>query len=167
MHIKWYHIVITFLLLGLGYYLGSNNAEVVTKVVYEDKPVPYRVDSIIYKTDTLRLPQDPIDTNAVVTDYFRDRYFDTTVTVNEVKLKVEGSIFENRLQGLDFNVSNLRPIEIHTIPKWEISGGAVIGNNLFAPSIYSQYANHELGLGYNIVGEQGLVLSYKYTFWRP
>lgn len=163
--IKWYHILIVIASFALGWYLAQK--EPVVKIEYKDKPVPYKVDSIVYQTDTLKLPPDPIDTNAVVADYYRDRAFDTTIVVNEVKLNVGGSVFENRLQGLNFDIANLRPTKIEVIPTWEISGGAIIGTDLFAPSIYTGYKNHEFGVGYNVMGEQGIIVSYKYTFFRP
>lgn len=153
--------------LLIGIYIGSQNSDEIVKTVYEDKPVPYKVDSIVYKTDTLILPNEAIDTNAVIEEYFRKRTFDTNFVVNEVELSVGGTVFENKLKNLDFSISNLRATEVYKQPKWSLSGGAVAGNNIFAPTIYSQFANHEIGVGYNLISEGGFILSYKYTFYSP
>ena len=165
--IKWYHIVIAVIVFLLGIHVGSDSGDEVIKTVYQDVPVPYRVDSIIYQKDTLILPNEAIDTNAVVEEYFRRRTFDTNFVVNEVELSVGGTVFENELKNLDFSISNLRATEIYKQPKWTLSGGAVAGRNVFAPTISTQFANHEVGLGYNLIGDGGVLLSYKYTFYVP
>lgn len=166
MQIKWYHIILLALAIFLGWHLGHKNPKVVVETIYDTRVDTVQVDSIIYDTDTLVLPQKPIDTNAVVEAFYRKKTFDTTIVSNEVKIKFTGYLYENKLRNVVFETQNLRPTQVVTEMKWSLWGGVSIGNQVFAPSIDLQYANHELGVGYNLLGENQIILSYKYRIWH-
>lgn len=166
MQIKWYHILVLALAVILGYYLGYKGNKTIVRTVYQDKPVYSIIDSIIYKTDTLMLPSEPIDTQAVVEDYFTSRSFDTTVVVNEVKLTFGGTVFNNKLHGLDLSVANFRPTQVVEEVKWALLGGTTVGNNIVAPTLEVQYGKHQAGVGYNLVGDNQIFLTYKYRLWQ-
>ena len=166
MQVKWYHIIVIVACLLLGWHLGSKNPKVVVETIYDTSVDTLYIDSIIYDTDTLVLPPRPIDTNAVVNDYYHKRTIDTTITVNEVKIKFTGSLYENNIRDVQFAVQNLKPTQVVKEMKWSIWGGASLGNQVFAPSVDLQYANHKLGVGYNLIGDNQLIFSYKYKIWE-
>lgn len=166
MQVKWYHILVIALAVFLGWHLGQKNPKVVVDTIYDTRIDTIKVKELIYDTDTLILPQKPIDTNAVVEAFYRKKTIDTTVTVNQVKIKFTGSLYENNLSNLVFETQNLRPTQVVTEMKWSLWGGASVGNQVFAPSLDLQYANHELGVGYNLIGDNQLIFSYKYKIWE-
>lgn len=166
MTIKWYHITILAAAIFLGWHLGSKNPKVVVETIYDTRIDTVTVDSIIYDTDTLILPQGKIDTNAVLEAFYKKKTFDTTIVSNEVTIKFTGNLYENTLRNVVFETQNLRPTQVVTEMKWSIWGGALVGNQVFAPSVDLQYANHKLGVGYNLIGDNQLIFSYKYMLWQ-
>lgn len=166
MQIKWQHIVLLLVAFIAGWYLSQRKKVVKVKTIYDTRVDTITIDSIVYDTDTLILPQS-IDTAAVVEAFYTKRKIDTTIISNEVKIKFTGSLYENTLRNVVFQTQNLRPTQVVQEMTWSISGGVTAGRNVLAPTIYSQYANHELGVGYNLIGEGGILLTYKYTFFRP
>lgn len=166
MVVKWYHILIVAACLFLGWHLGRKNPKVVVETIYDTSVDTLYIDSIVYDTDTLILPPSPIDTNAVVNDYYRKRTVDTTITVNEVKIKFTGSLYENRIKDIQFNVQNLKPTQIVKEMKWSVWGGATLGTNLIAPSISIQNQRHQFNVGYNMIGENRFIFGYKYRLWE-
>lgn len=166
MKIKWYHILILALAIFLGWHLGRKNPKIVVETIYDTRIDTITVDSIIYDTDTLILPQGEIDTSAVVGAFYKKKAFDTTIVSNEVKIKFTGSLYENTLRDVVFETQNLRPTQVVTQMKWSVWGGANLGTNLVAPSISIQNNKHQFNIGYNIVGEHKFIFGYKYRLWQ-
>lgn len=165
MQIKWQHIVLLLVAFIAGWYLSQRKKVVKVKTIYDTRVDTITIDSIVYDTDTLILPQS-IDTAAVVEAFYTKRKIDTTIISNEVKIKFTGSLYENTLRNVVFQTQNLRPTQVVQEMKWSLWGGVSLGNNVFAPSIDLQYANHELGIGYNLLGDNQLLFSYKYRLWH-
>lgn len=165
MQIKWQHIVLLLVAFIAGWYLSQRKEVVKVKTIYDTRVDTITIDSIVYDTDTLILPQS-IDTAAVVEAFYTKRKIDTTIISNEVKIKFTGSLYENTLRNVVFQTQNLRPTQVVQEMKWSLWGGVSLGNNVFAPSIDLQYANHELGIGYNLLGDNQLLFSYKYRLWH-
>lgn len=165
MQIKWQHIVLLLVAFIAGWYLSQRKEVVTVKTIYDTRVDTITIDSIVYDTDTLILPQS-IDTAAVVEAFYTKRKIDTTIISNEVKIKFTGSLYENTLRNVVFQTQNLRPTQVVQEMKWSLWGGVNLGNNVFAPSIDLQYANHELGVGYNLLGDNQLLFSYKYRLWH-
>lgn len=165
MTFKWYHIVFLVASVLLGLYLGRKTPKVVVETIYDTRIDTVSVDLIVYNTDTLILPSE-IDTNAVVEAFYSKRKFDTTIVSNEVKIKFTGSLYENTLRNVVFETQNLRPTQLVKELKWSFSVGGTVGVNIFSPTIYSQYENHEFGVGYNLIGEGGFLITYKYKFYE-
>ena len=165
MQIKWQHIVLLLVAFIAGWYLSQRKEVVTVKTIYDTRVDTITIDSIVYDTDTLILPQS-IDTAAVVEAFYTKRKIDTTIISNEVKIKFTGSLYENTLRNVVFQTQNLRPTQVVQEMKWSLWGGVNLGNNVFAPSIDLQYANHELGIGYNLLGDNQLLFSYKYRLWH-
>lgn len=165
MQIKWQHIVLLLVAFIAGWYLSQRKGVVTVKTIYDTRVDTITIDSIVYDTDTLILPQS-IDTAAVVEAFYTKRKIDTTIISNEVKIKFTGSLYENTLRNVVFQTQNLRPTQVVQEMKWSLWGGVNLGNNVFAPSIDLQYANHELGVGYNLLGDNQLLFSYKYRLWH-
>lgn len=164
MTIKWYHILTLSLAVLIGFFMGRK--EPIIETVYNDVPVEVYIDSISYVHDTLIVPSEPIDTGAIIEDYFTKKSFDTTIVVNEVRLNLGGDIYQNNLRGLNIVTSNLRPTQVVKEIKWTLSAGATLGPSVFSPTLFAGYDRHELGVGYNLIGQQGLVFTYKYDFFE-
>jgi len=160
---KWYHIVLLAASILLGVYLGRKSPKVVVETIYDTKIDTVAISSIVYNTDTIIIPS-KIDTNAVVEAFYSKRKFDTMVVSNEVKIKFTGSLYENTLRNVVFETQNLRPTQVVKELKWRFSAGGTVGLNVFSPTLYAQYDKHEVGVGYNLIGDNGFLLTYKYTF---
>lgn len=154
--------LLLFLVFAAGYITRKATEEIEVKTIVQKVPVETVIDSIVYQTETLKLPADPIDTQAVLNDYYKKRSFDTTVVVNEVQLDLGGIVFENKLKDLSFTTTNLRPTKIVRPVNWQVSGGLILGPNLAAPSLYVGRKKWEIGAGYNVQGDPGWVFSAKY-----
>ena len=165
MHIKWQHIVLLLVAFIAGWYLSPTKQKVKVETIYNTKVDTVTIKEFVYDTDTLILPQS-IDTLSVVEAFYTQRKIDTTIISNEVKIKFTGSLYENTLRNVVFQTQNLRPTQVVKEMKWSLWGGVSVGNQVFAPSIDLQYANHEVGVGYNLIGENQLLFSYKYRLWH-
>lgn len=168
MRVKWYHIAIVVALL-LGAFLGrktkGGSTVRVVETIHDTIPVPFRIDSLIYVTDTIQLPS-TIDTGAVIEAFYSRRLIDTTVVVNEARIKFTGTLFENNLRNVTFSLQNLRPTQVVVEMKWSLWGGVNIGNEVLAPSISGQYDKHRAGIAYNLIGQNQLIFSYQYMLWQ-
>lgn len=164
MNIKLHHILFLLIAAAIGFYLGKGQKEIQIKNIRDEVPVTVYLDSIEYKTDTVVLPQGPIDSASVVADYYQNRSFDTTVVVNEISLNLSGGVYQNRLRDLEFTAINFRPTKVYREYKWNVSAGLIAGPSIVAPTLSTGYKNHDFGVGYNLTGQQGLIFSYRYKF---
>ena len=73
MQVKWYHILVIALAVFLGWHLGQKKPKVVVDTIYDTRIDTIKVKELIYDTNTLILPQKPIDTNAVVEAFVQER----------------------------------------------------------------------------------------------
>lgn len=166
MKINPWYIIVLILVFGAGIYIGKSNKEVVIDEVVDKEPVSYKVDSIKYSSEEVILPDEEVDTDSVVQEFYTERSFDTIINVsNEVELKVGGIVFENRLRNLDFSVANFRPTKIVKPDNWVVSAGMTFGNDVAAPMIFAEKGKHEVGVGYNVVNKGGIMVSYKYRLF--
>jgi len=167
MKVKWSHILIIISLL-LGLFIGrkTKNASTIRVVdtVTDTITREIRIDSLIYVESIVKIPS-KIDTQAVIERYYSQRLIDTTIVINEAKIKFTGTLYENTLRNIDFKIQNLRPTQIVKEMKWSIFAGASVGREIFAPTVDVQYDKHNVGIGYNLIGANQIVLSYKYQLW--
>lgn len=163
--IKWYHIALIFLVLGFiagrRVYNGSSVRVIETRTDTITQVV--KVDSLIYVTERIELPS-TIDTNAVIQAFYSERLVDTTIVVNEAKIKFTGTLLENNLRNVNFSIQNLRPTQIVQEMKYSLSVGGVVGKEIIAPSVMLDIDNHKIGLGYNFLNG-GLLVNYHYRIW--
>lgn len=162
--IKWYYIAIGFFILGWvlsGNYKGQTVRIIETRTDTITEFV--KVDSLIYKTTEVLIPS-KIDTQAVIRDFYNKRSVDTTIVINEAKIKFTGTLFENKLRDVQFNIQNLRPTQIVQEMKYSLSVGGIIGKEVIAPSASIQYDRHQLGASYNLLNG-GLLVNYHFRIW--
>ena len=168
MQVKWSHIFIIIALL-LGLFIGrkskTNNTIRIVDTITDTVTNVIRIDSIIYKDSIVEIPS-KIDTQSVIESFYSHRLIDTTIVSNEAKIKFTGTLYENNLRHIDFKIQNLRPTQVVTEMKWSIWAGASIGKEIFLPSVDVQYDKHNVGIGYNLIGANQIVLSYKYQLWQ-
>ena len=124
---KWQSVIfITLISFFLG--LSLRNCKKVTNTegkitidtIYKDTgsfhvktiPKPYKVDSLIYIHDSTE-----IDTPKVVFEYYLKRKYKIDTVINDVEVKLNQTIFQNRLSSFDLALKNKR---ITTIVKKEI-----------------------------------------------
>jgi len=168
MKVKWSHILIIISLL-LGLFIGrkTKNADTIRVVdtVTDTITREIRIDSLIYVESIVKIPS-KIDTQAVIERYYRQRLIDTTIVINEAKIKFTGTLYENTLRNIDFKIQNLRPTQIVKEMKWSIFAGASVGREILAPTVAVQYDKHNIGVGYNLLGDNQIILSYRYLLWE-
>lgn len=168
MQVKWSHILIIIALL-LGLFIGrkTKNASTIRVVdtVTDTITREIRIDSLIYVESIVKMPS-KIDTQAVIESYYSHRLIDTTIVINEARIKFTGTLYENNLRDVNFKIQNLRPTQIVKEMKWSIWAGANVGREVFAPSVDVQYDKHNVGIGYNLIGQNQITLSYKYQLWQ-
>lgn len=168
MKVKWSHILIIISLL-LGLFIGrkTKNADTIRVVdtVTDTITREIRIDSLIYVESIVKIPS-KIDTQAVIERYYSQRLIDTTIVINEAKIKFTGTLYENTLRNIDFKIQNLRPTQIVTEMKWSIFAGASVGREMFGPTVAVQYDKHNIGVGYNLLGDNQIILSYRYLLWE-
>lgn len=137
------------------------------------KPVPVYID-----TGSTRWRDRPIDTGAILADYFaRVFYRDTLKNDTSALVIVEDTVTENRLQGRRLIFANRRPVAIiHTTTaifpedRWRVYVGSSVvtsalyneismggklqtGNWLFGYEYGLLHNSHTVGLYYNILNK--------------
>lgn len=120
-------------------------------------------------TDTFQAPAEPIDTEAVVQAYFKRKEYVFRADTNDVKISASGAIWRNELDTFQINIQNLRPTQVEYYsaqPRHEIGAGIVLAPRLAAPMIKYRYKRFQAGLGYNLAGRQGPVVSASYTLFK-
>lgn len=152
-----------------SFFLGRCNREIkkveVIKTVTDTITQTIKVDSLVYVTNTLHIPT-KIDTNAVINDYFTKKHISFSDTINEVKIKFTGNLFQNDLSDIKLTVQNNRPTQIVRELNNGIWGGVSIGADIIAPSVAVQVDKHLFGLSYNLISENRLIIDYKYRLWQ-
>lgn len=165
---------ISTILIVLGaivasFFLGRRNREVkqveVVKTITDTIKQTIKVDSLVYVTNTLHIPA-KVDTNAVIQDYFTRKHISFSDTINEVKIKFTGNLFQNDLSDIKLDVTNYRPTQILREKKNGIWGGVSVGSNVIAPSVGVQVDKHLFGLSYNLISENRIIIDYKYRLWQ-
>ena len=165
---------ISTILIVLGtviasFFLGRCNREVkqveVVKTITDTITQTIKVDSLVYVTNTLHIPA-KVDTNAVIQDYFTKKQISFSDTVNEVKIKFTGNLFQNNLSDIKLDVTNYRPTQILREKKNGLWGGVSIGADIIAPSVSVQVDKHMVGLSYNLISENRIIIDYKYRLWQ-
>ena len=165
---------ISTILIVLGavitsFFLGRCNREVkqveVVKTITDTITQTIKVDSLVYVTNTLHIPAN-VDTNAVIQDYFTKKQISFSDTVNEVKIKFTGNLFQNNLSDVKLDVTNYRPTQILREKKNGLWGGVSIGADIIAPSVSVQVDKHMVGLSYNLISENRIIIDYKYRLWQ-
>ena len=168
MKVKWSHVlIIAALFLGLFIGRKTKSADTirVIKTVTDTIKQEIRIDSLIYVTSIVKTPS-KIDTQAVIESYYSQRLIDTTIVINEARIKFTGTLYENHLRDVNFTIQNLRPTQIVKEMKWSIFAGASVGREIFAPTVAVQYDKHNIGVGYNLLGDNQIILSYRYLLWE-
>lgn len=167
-------IRISTILIVLGailssFFVGRCNREVkeieVIKTVTDTITETIKVDSLVYVTNTLRIPA-KVDTNAVIQDYFTKKEISFSDTINEVKIKFTGNLFKNDLSDIKLSVKNYRPTQIVRERKNGLWGGVSLGAEIIAPSVSVQIDKHMVGLSYNLISENRIIVDYKYRLWQ-
>lgn len=107
---------------------------------------------IIYKdtgsTKRIEIPAGPIDSLAVVTAYYTKRPFFFQDTVQEVALRFDAVLFENRLLSPELTLHNFRQPVIQE--NWSLWGDASLGNQrIYLGASFQKEANR-FGAGYNM-----------------
>lgn len=142
-------------------------------IPYEIK-IPYDslifVDTGTYSVDTLWLHDTafmPIDTAAILVDYFKVISYDSIPVQNDSSMTIYANarITQNRLYNFNVFAQNNRKTTIINNYQQEsfIGIGAVLGRNMFAPTVSFQRKHHEVGVGYEIYNGAFLV-KYQYKF---
>jgi len=159
-------ILIVLSFIG-GYYYCNTTIEPIRLIETTTDSIPYPIylDSIVYVDSIVTIPSN-IDTGAILQAYFTKRSFDTTIVVNEVRLKFTGNLLENTLQQPKFIVSNLRPTQIVEKLNRSIMIGGILGIDVFSPTIDYQFNNHVVGVGYNLLSDNRFLISYKYKLFK-
>jgi len=167
MQVKWSHVLIIVALI-FGLFIGRKTktadtirlVETVTDTITQE----IRIDSLIYVKTFIKIPS-KIDTQAVIKSYYSQRLIDSTIVINDVKIKFTGTLYENNFRDVNFTIQNLRPTQIVKEMKWSIFAGASVGREIFAPTVAVQYDKHNIGVGYNLLGDNQIILSYQYILW--
>ena len=127
-----------------------------TKVEIQYQPVPYKVDSIVYKdrwhkspdmwfvdvpeSSKVQLVRDysyalPVDTAAIIRRFFQTAYYDTLIKLSRGTARLKDTVAFNRIQGRSIQLSNtdttITKEVILTQPKRAIVylNTSVMGNN--------------------------------------
>lgn len=156
--------ILVFILLlagafGAGYFLRP-----------EPKPRPPAKPiepKIIYR-DSLKVVEVPIDVEidsaAVVKAYYTKRPFYFEDTVQEVKIKFTGTLFENSLTAPRLVVQDLRPQEVAERLSWSGWVGGYVGRETAAVTLAVQYERNMFEVSYNALNSSFLI-GYKRKIW--
>lgn len=139
-----------------------------TSVIYDSATVKIKYYPVPI-TDTFQAPAEPIDTEAVVQAYFKRKEYVFRADTNDVKVSATGAIWKNELDTFQIKIQNLRPTEVEYYsaqPRHEIGAGIVLAPQIAAPILQYRYKRFQAGLGYNLAGRQGPVLSASYTLFK-
>lgn len=124
------------------------------RVVFDTVPYFDTTKPKLVFADPVLVPAD-VDTSAVLKDYFTRKKLRDSLQVNDVRIKVDYSLFANNLEAANWQVVNLRPVEQHffssKIKMNSLAGGILMGRNLAAPVLSYSYKDIEMQLGYNLV----------------
>jgi len=121
-------LVIIFVSVILGFVIGfnlhnckkntNNGGEKNSDTIWIDTgsvkieiiPMPYKVDSIIYKD---KLIYEKIDSFEIVKDYLLKKYYLIDTTINEVSLNIPLEVQFNKLLPFKMNIKNNRITQIN------------------------------------------------------
>lgn len=164
----------------LGFFLikSLNNTRIIineipgdTKVdtvkIKYDSLIPTYIDTGFYKVDTMWLHDTlflPTDTAAILADYFKMISYDSIILRNDSSITnwVDLKITQNRLYEISgYSLNNRKQVVIKEDYN-NFGIGGLVGGDLFAPTISYQWNSHNIGLGYNVVGSNGIILKYEY-----
>lgn len=153
---------ILLLLIGgvIGYFLRVPEVERV------EVPGPIKlVPKIIYQdTGSVKVVEVPakVDTQAVITDYYTKRPIMFQDTVQEVALRFDGVLFENRLIAPELTLHNFRqPVKPVNLALWgDVEGGF----NSFRVGASLERGPNRIGANYDLI--QGTWnLKYSRRIW--
>lgn len=123
---------------------------------YQPEPLPPIVlePEIIYR-DTGRvveIPPAPIDSAAVVEAYYTHRPFYFEDTVQNVKIRFTGTLYENTLNTPRLMVQDLRPREVVEQMRWSGWIGGRIGPRRAEVSLAVAYQKNMFEVNYDAIG---------------
>lgn len=158
--------VVAFLLIAGTFYFTKKYAVSAqpgmclkdSTVVHYDTVLYYDTTAPVLIEEVARVIPAEIDSAKVVANYYTARSYSDSLQVNDVRIKVDYSIFENSLDSTRWQVQNLRPISenYYSARKYDnrLLVGLSVSQGIMAPSLTYQRNQWQFMAGYNISGEQ-------------
>lgn len=149
-------IVLSILVLILGYFSISRNEKIVYEskvkydtvviskdtIIYKKIVKPYRVDSI--RVDTIKIPEDSLliqkykqaISELLVRKYYKDTLYNDSLSIIILEEECYRNTISNRKLGLSLGTKEItKTVTIDKTPKWSMGIGVVGNIDLFAPSL--------------------------------
>lgn len=134
-----------------------------TTVYVTAPPDSIKIISIRERHDTITLP---VDTNAIISDYRKERTYKVSAAGQDVNITAKPIVFQNRLDSISFSIQNFRATKIiQPPPKKYLSVGAIAGSHTLAPGLAYGWQRWEAGANYDLIDNE-LLLQINYKLWQ-